>query len=246
MRSSALRRLWSKYGQLVDREAARSSFLLLAAHELRTPVALARGYVDIFQSGAFGELSPAGREALKAMDAKLGEMALLVQEMAETARLQDPEPRLKLEELAAAELVSDAVERVRPLAGPRHRITVDDESRLVRLRGDRGRMLTLLTNLLGNAIKYSPEGGTITVGLRSSRRLLRISVQDEGIGIPPEQLDRLFRPFTRLGQERAKGIAGTGVGLYLCREIARAHAGDLTAESDGKGGSTFVLTLPAM
>jgi signal transduction histidine kinase len=241
----AFRRLYGRYRRLVDREAAKSGFLLLAAHELRAPIALVRGYSEIISSGAFGVLSADGRRALDAMEIKLAEMEQLGQDMAEMARLQDADTALKREELTAGELVAEAVERVRPLAGPAHHIEVDERGTPLRLTGDRRRLLTLLANLIGNAVKYSPEGGAIVITSRGHRRQVTISVRDEGVGIPREQIGRLFRPFSRLLQEGARGIPGTGVGLYLCREIARAHAGDLAAESHGKRGSTFVLTLPA-
>jgi two-component system, OmpR family, sensor histidine kinase VicK len=103
----------------------------------------------------------------------------------------------------------------------------------------------VLTNLVGNAIKYSPSGGQICLQAERRGRLVRIAVRDEGIGIPADQMDRLFRPFSRLGQRAARGIAGTGVGLYLAREIARAHAGDLVVRANDVRGVTFLLTVPA-
>jgi len=243
-RALSVRRVWKDYRAAVDREAVKSSFLLLASHELRTPVALVRGYADILGSGAFGRLSPEGRDALRIMDGKLGEMERLIREMAETARLQAARPGLRLERLAIRDLVGEAVDRARPLAGPEHRIVVDPGPAPVRVSGDRQRMLTVLTNLIGNAIKYSPAGGQVAIGVERRGRLVRIAVRDEGIGIPAEEMDRLFRPFTRLGQGADRHIAGTGVGLFLCREIARAHAGDLVARANPGPGVTFLLTLP--
>jgi signal transduction histidine kinase len=244
-RALRVHRLWSDYRAAVDREAAKSSFLLLASHELRNPVALVRGYADILGSGAFGLLSPEGRDALRIMDGKLREMEQLIQEMAETARLQQGRPHLNVRRMPVRELLEEALDRARPLAGPEHSLVLEPGRASLRIACDRGRMLTVLTNLIGNAIKYSPAGGQVRIGAERRGRLVRIAVRDEGIGIPADQIDRLFRPFSRLGQRAANGIAGTGVGLYLAREIARAHAGDLVVQANAIRGVTFLLTVPA-
>lgn len=238
----AARRLGRDHRRLVERESDKSLFLKLAAHELRAPLALVRGYVDILASGTLGQLSSDGGEALKVVDARLRHMEQLIQEMTEAARLQTGHTLLKRDRLEMRELIREAVDRVRCDARPQHRLTLDLPRTAVWLRADHARMLNVLTNLIGNAIKYSPQGGEVRVSLRLRRRSVRIFVRDEGIGIPPEQIGRLFRPFTRLST--VTGIGGTGLGLYLAREITRAHDGELLAVVNLDSGSTFVLTLP--
>jgi signal transduction histidine kinase len=108
--------------------------------------------------------------------------------------------------------------------------------------GDVFRLEIIIANLLDNAIKYSPKGGDVTAQLSSSGGVARLSVQDHGIGIAPEDIDRLFVRFSRLGS--LHDVPGTGLGLYLARELARLHKGEIVAASKPGEGSEFVLSLP--
>jgi signal transduction histidine kinase len=252
---SALRRIeaWSlvqaartrwlrrEYRRVLELEASKSAFLYLAAHELRTPLAVARGYVDMVQSQTFGSVSQRAREVLRTADTKLDEMNELVSQMTEMARLQQGD-NLRLELLDLRDVVREAMDRTRSSAGSSHHLVTDDPGRPMSVVADRFRVRTILTNLIGNAIKYSPRGGEVRVSVRNSGGSVRVSVSDHGVGIDAAQLDRLFQPFSRLRTQSA--APGLGLGLYVAREIARAHQGELSATSNTDGGSTFVLTLP--
>jgi signal transduction histidine kinase len=241
----AVRTRWLRreYRRILELEASKSAFLYLAAHELRTPLAVARGYVDMVQSQTFGAVSQRAREVLQTADTKLDEMNELVLQMTEMARLQDGN-NLRPELLDLRDVVREAVDRTRSSAGASHHLVTDDPGRPMSVMADRFRVRTVLTNLIGNAIKYSPRGGEVRVSVQNTGGSVRVSVSDHGVGIDAGQLNRLFQPFSRL---RGQGAApGLGLGLYVAREIARAHQGDLTARSNTDGGSTFVLTLPQL
>jgi signal transduction histidine kinase len=133
-------------------------------------------------------------------------------------------------------------------ATTRHKIEVRTEHEQLMAEIDPGRIEQVLTNLVGNAIKYSPQGGPVIVTLweESAARMVGISVQDHGIGIPGSQQAQIFGRFMRADNAVAWGISGTGLGLYLCRELVQRHGGRLWFESAEGAGSTFFLTLPTI
>ena len=118
------------------------------------------------------------------------------------------------------------------------------ELRQPRVLADKGRLQQVLVNLLANAVKFTPQGGTITVSTATGAEAVRVSVADTGIGIPADRLESIFEPFVQLGRNLSSRHEGTGLGLAISRDLARAMGGDLSAESAAGGGSTFTLTLP--
>ena len=136
------------------------------------------------------------------------------------------------------------VETFRPIASD-HRIVLDLARRLRTIDGDPDRLAQALTNLVSNAVKYSPAGGTVTIATRNDGDEVVLSVRDEGIGIAPDDLSRIFDRFERVETGTAGRIPGTGLGLYIVREIVNLHDGRLHVESAPNDGSTFSIALPA-
>ena len=231
-----------EYRRVLDLEASKSAFLYLAAHELRTPLAVARGYIEMVGSGTLNPAGAEAKEVLRRADGKLVEMNELVHQMIEMARLQEGN-QVQLELVDIREIVREAVAHSESLAGTEHHLVAEDPGRPVQVMADRFRFRTVLTNLIDNAIKYSPEGGEVRVTVRNTGESVRVSVSDQGLGIDPKELAQLFQPFVRTRPQPA--TPGLGLGLFLAREIARAHRGDLSANSTPGGGSTFVVTLPS-
>jgi two-component system, OmpR family, sensor histidine kinase MtrB len=144
------------------------------------------------------------------------------------------------------DIARKAVDSVAPMVDGKHRLEVDLPDRRVRVRVDPDRTRTILANLLSNALKYSPEGGSVTVQVRSRAGLARVAVSDEGLGIAQEHMTTLFTRFGRVITPQTEHLKGTGLGLYLARHLARLQGGDITVASvDGKG-STFTLHLPVV
>jgi len=237
-------RLRERHRRLVEREEAKSVLLSLAAHEVRTPLALARGYVEMVRTGTLGQVPGPALEALATVEARLREIDELAAILVEAARMQDAQPRLHLELLDLRDLLREAAERMRTLADARHPVLVDDRCGPVPVVADRMRVRAVLTNLIGNAIKYSPNGGEVRCTVRAEGGWARVRVTDRGVGIDPGRLGELFRPFSRLHADSAPRIKGLGLGLYLSREIAGAHHGQLSAAPNRGSGTTFELRLP--
>jgi signal transduction histidine kinase len=222
-------------------ERVKSEFLRLASHELRGPLGVLGGYVSMMEEGSLG--SDQLRRVLPVLSGKIAEMNRLVDQMLETARLEEGRLRLDNERLDLGRVLAEAVRTVLPMGAPRHDVVVDARGSIP-VVGDAARVLTVLANLVGNAIKYSPHGGQVrcTACVEDGRAVARIA--DEGIGIAAEDLPRLFTRFGRVVTSENSHIAGTGLGLYLARELARMHGGDITVSSRLGAGSTFTFTMP--
>ena len=170
--------------------------------------------------------------ALARIAEKTDEMARLISEMLETARLETLGLELELEPVDLLEIVDNAVLAMRPLMGPNHQFALASTRDDIAAVADKRRLTTMLTNLIDNAIKYSPGGGEIEISCEHDDREATILVRDHGIGINAEQAHLLFTRFGRLVTPETSHIRGTGLGLYLAREIARLHGGDITVKSN--------------
>jgi signal transduction histidine kinase len=228
--------------RVIALEEVKSRFLKLASHELRGPLALVKGYMSMVGEGA---LSPDELQGVMPMlQGRLEQMSGMLNEMLETARLEDDRLELKPERFDMRQAVRAVTAALEPLAGPQHRFNLSLPDHEVPVLADRSRVETIVTNMVDNAIKYSPRGGGIdcTVEVHGGDALL--AVTDHGIGISGDDMGTLFTRFGRITSDATISIPGTGLGLYLSRELARMQHGDLTANSEPGEGSTFVLKLP--
>ncbi|MDQ6883652.1 MAG: HAMP domain-containing histidine kinase [Candidatus Dormibacteraeota bacterium] len=225
-------------------EKTKSQFLNLASHELRSPLGVINGYLSMLEQGSLGQLKDSGVRAIEVLKAKALEMNMLVGQMLEAARLEDGRLALKRDRLDLRQVAREAIEGIKPLVTQRHRLVLDNASDPVPILGDEDRLVTIVTNLLENAIKYSPEGGTIQCTVLQDGGSGAIKVRDEGVGIEAEDMPRLFNRFERIRNRDTSHVGGTGLGLYLSRELARQHGGDVLVDSRPGKGSTFSLTVP--
>lgn len=225
-------------------EKAKSDFLDLASHELRGPLTLARGYTSMIAEGSLGQVSDRIGDVISVIATKLEEMNRLIGQMLDTARLEEERLFLATELMDLRELVSDAMRPMVPLAeGKDQRIDLALPDQPVIVDVDRERLRMVVANLMDNALKYSAAETTVTCTLQIRGAEARLAVADQGPGIDAASLETLFSRFGRIVTPETSSLAGTGLGLYLAREIARRHGGDVVAET-GSAGSTFVLSLP--
>jgi signal transduction histidine kinase len=225
-------------------EKNKTQFLNLASHELRGPLTVVRGYVSMLEGGLLGNLNERGRKAVPVILAKVMEMNALIEQMIEAARLEDGALMLRPEATDLRNVVSAVVDAARPLVEDKYQIRLKCPERPVRVRVDGERIKTIVSNLVGNAIKYSPAGGPVEVELVSRGGIARVIVRDQGVGIAKEDLPVLFTRFGRVSTPETDHLPGTGLGLYLGRQLARLHGGEITVDSDPGRGSTFTLHLP--
>jgi len=238
------RALRGEYRAVREREAAKSDLLKLASHEIRTPLTVVRGYLDLVVTGSLGEIPAAVSDALLTAQAKLREVDEVAGQMTEAARMDSGTGQLRLELIDVGQVAGEARDRMQSLLRSGQRLVLELPDQPVRTQADRFRLRVVLVNLIGNAIKYSPEGGEIRCAVDGGAEEVRVVVADQGIGIAPSQLTEVFQPFRRLATGDRPSTPGLGLGLHVAREIARAHGGDLTAAGNPGGGTAFELTLP--
>jgi signal transduction histidine kinase len=213
-------------------------FITMVTHELRNPLASIKGYAELMQRrGAYSEA------AVDTIVTQAKQLERLIEDLLDVSRLQVGQLKLQPGETDLVALARAAAAQAQTLTHVHTIRVVAPEPPLVG-RWDATRLEQVLQNLLSNAVKYSPDGGEIVVRVEDLPRQARVSVTDQGIGIPPEALPRLFQRFFRTEEAQARGIEGLGLGLHISRALVEAHGGRLWAESLPGQGSTFVFTLP--
>jgi signal transduction histidine kinase len=227
-------------------ERTKTEFLNLASHELRGPITVIRGYLSMLARGSLGEIPEAAQRAVPVLTAKADEMNALVEQMIEAARLEEGRLELSTRRADLRDVARQALEMAEPLADAEHALVLESAEIEIPVMVDVDRISTVIGNLISNAIKYSPGGGQVTCRVSREANVGKIAVTDIGVGIPPDRFDRLFTRFGRIVTPETSHIPGTGLGLYLSRELARLHGGDITATSVLGKGSTFVLAVPLM
>jgi signal transduction histidine kinase len=222
-------------------EQAKSEFLNVASHELRGPMTVIKGYLTMLDAGTLGELSPQAHSVLPLLISKSDEVNWMLEQMVEASRLEEGKLALRKRRLNIVELTCAAVEGVKMLVSG-HELKVVQPTGPVDAEVDPDRFQIVVRNLLINAAKYSPPGTEIKVEVRRDGEAGVVAVTDQGVGISPENQPNLFKRFGRI--ESTRHVEGTGLGLWLSKEIARMHDGDLTVHSELGHGSTFVFTVP--
>ena len=237
---------------LLASEREREQFLSIVSHELRTPLTPLKALAQLVRSrmrraqvqGTELDMESLDRN-LAAIERQVDRMNGLVSDLLSVSRAEKASLSMERVSYDLAVVLREVVQRYvdATLEEGRHVFTVEAPAS-VPARGDQSRIEQLLMNLVGNAVKYSPTGGQVLVALAAHDRTAEIAISDQGIGIPPEEIAKLGHPFVR-GGGRAGTFAGMGVGLYVARIVAEAHAGSLALESDGDGkGTTVRVKLP--
>jgi len=227
--------------RLVELDRMKSELVNVVAHDFRAPLAAILGWAELLE--AEGDVSAEERRARAgAIVGSAGRMASLMDRTLETTRLETGQFAFdfRLVDLAA---------RLREAAAhfptdPPHPLVLDVPEEPLPCWADGERIAEVVENLLSNAVKYSPEGGEVRLAVRRDRETAVVSVSDHGIGIVPEDVGRLFRPFSRLHDRKAEGVEGFGLGLSICERFVRAHGGRFEVRSTPGEGSTFSFTVP--
>ncbi|WP_287154490.1 ATP-binding protein [Candidatus Solincola tengchongensis] len=225
----------------VDR--IRQDFVANVSHELRTPVATVRALVESLLGGALERRETAER-FLHDLDRETSRLSQLVEDLLALSRLEAGETVLRMEEIDLRELVDERLEGKAKLAAE-YGVEMDATScGEMMVTADRRLLATLLDNLLDNAIKYNRPGGRVFVGCRAEEGALVLEVRDTGVGMPPEELPRIFERFYRIDRARSRETGGTGLGLSIVKHIAELHGGTVSVQSEPGEGSAFSVRLP--
>jgi signal transduction histidine kinase len=226
-----------------DLEKAKTEFMNIASHELRGPMTVIKGYLTMLEGGSLGALAPKAMAILPLLIAKADEVNSMVDQMLEAARLEEGRLGLRKRQGDIVELTELAIDSVRPMLA-KHELSVELPPEPIFAEVDAERFQIVVKNLVTNAIKYSAANEPITVSVHRNGNTARVIVVDQGIGIAPEDQAMLFTKFGRIQRESNMHVAGSGLGLWLSREIARMHDGDITVDSTEGKGSTFTFEVP--
>lgn len=223
-------------------ESMRRDFISNVSHELRTPLAALKALTETLTGGAM-EDPPAARRFLERMETEVDALSLMVTELLELSRIESGRVPLNFAPTNPADIVNPAVERL-ALQAERAGLTLQVQipPGLPPVRADAVRMQQVVVNLLHNAIKFTPLGGQLLVSAAQQDRTIRFSLQDSGVGIPAQDLPRIFERFYKVDRSRAS--SGTGLGLAIARHMVEAHGGRISVESEVGKGSTFHFTIP--
>ncbi len=227
-------------------EALKADFIATASHELRTPLAAVYGAAQTLLRHDFA-LDEGGRDRFVSLIAEESErLGRIVNEILLANQLDAGRLDIEAEPFDAVELVERVVEAARAYAPAGVSINRVAPEGLPRVDADRDKVRQVLVNLVENAIKYSPDGGGVEVGVESRDSTVLFYVRDKGLGIPPEEQSRVFEKFYRADPQMRRGVGGTGLGLYICNELVTRMRGRIWVKSSSGEGSTFLFELPAV
>ncbi len=225
---------------------AKSAFLNVAAHELRTPIAVLNGYLSMLADGSLGQAPEQWEKPLGVLMAKTDELEKIVEDLLDASRIDANHMVLETEVVDLRTIVDDAVERARPRA-QLIEATLSESlgSDLVLVDADERRIGRVLDNLINNGMSYSHRPAHVSVELSTEGRRAVVKVKDKGIGIPADLVEAVFERFYRRAGRGPDEVPGVGLGLYISRQVAQHHGGNLVVASSSPGaGSVLVLTLP--
>jgi len=228
-------------------QIVRRDFISNISHELRTPLASLKAVVETMQDGAL-EDPPAAQRFLQRAENEVDVLTQMVEELLELSRIESGQVPFRFRATAVSNLLLGPMDRLRPQAQRKEiEMALDVPANLPPVLADEERVQRVVTNLLHNAVKFTPEGGQVTVQARlhpENIDELVISVSDSGVGITAEDLPRIFERFYKSDRARTRNGGGTGLGLAISRHIVQAHHGRIWVKSSEGKGSTFFFTLP--
>jgi two-component system sensor histidine kinase VicK len=223
-------------------EQRKNDFIAIVSHELKTPLTSMRSYVQLALAKAVQREDTFTQNVLRRAETQTGKMTTLIQDFLNLSRLEEGKMSLNISDFSLSELMEEVLSDALMLS-PSHLIKYEACPEVM-ITADREKIGQVLTNLIGNAIKYSPEGTTVTIQCVLNSGTVEFSVTDEGYGISKVDQSRLFERFYRVDNSRKQHVTGFGIGLYLVSEILKLHEGKVRVQSELSKGSTFSFVLP--
>jgi signal transduction histidine kinase len=224
---------------------AKSEFISVVTHELRLPMTSIKGYTDLMNSGMAGPLNDQQKQFLEVIQRNLRRMSTLISDLSDINRIESGRMKFDFQDFDLREVVADVTDSLRERIDSREQtLTIDIEDKLTAVHADPSRIAQVLSNLMSNANKYTPDGGEITLRAAANGKMATVSVQDNGIGISAENQEKLFTQFFRAEDHAVREQPGWGLGLSIVRKMVEAQNGEISFESEFGKGSTFTFTIP--
>ncbi|MEK7122033.1 MAG: ATP-binding protein [Patescibacteria group bacterium] len=240
------RKLAAANARLKELDKLKSDFVSIASHQLRSPLTVIKGYGSMILEGSFGEISKDVKNAVDKIYQSSERLISFVNDLLDASRIERGKMEYNFEKADIFEIVSSVVEEFQ-LAAKKKGLILELEKEIIQippLKLDANKIRQIILNFIDNAIKYTPRGN-INVNVLKIGERVEIKVKDTGLGIDKKDQEKIFDQFMRINGKDTAGSIGAGLGLYVARQIARAHGGEVFVESEGQGrGSTFILKLP--
>ncbi|MEK7082572.1 MAG: HAMP domain-containing sensor histidine kinase, partial [Patescibacteria group bacterium] len=230
-------------------DQAKSEFISIASHQLRTPLTVIKGYLSLALEGTLGSITAQAKESLGKAAFSTEQLIKLVNELLDLSRIESKTIEYHFAVNDLDKIISEVVDELRPQADKKHIvIKIEVERGMPQFVFDRDKIREVVLNVLHNAVKYTPKGKIVIhaeVIVKSAKKMVRISIKDSGIGIAKEDLQKLFVKFGRSQEAKTIDPSGMGLGLFFVKKVAQDHGGTAWVESEGLGkGSMFVVEIP--
>lgn len=223
----------------------KTELISIVSHELRSPLTSIKGYVDLMQSGDFGKVPGEMESYLEVISDNANRLSALIEDMLDLSRIESGKLSMNFGKVDLQFLCDSVYLTMKPQAEQKKQTLIRNVETGLSVSGDVERLRQALTNLVSNAVKYTPDGGEIRIDAIQQHGEVWIQVIDNGYGIPEDQQPKLFQKFYRAKTRKTQHIGGTGLGLCITKSIAELHNGTITFTSEVDKGSTFIFTLPA-
>ncbi len=238
-------RVTSDVSTIKNIEQMKNDFVSIASHELRTPLGVINGYLNLFLNGQLGTITQDQRTFIERIFHSSTDMSTLVEDLLNISRIEAGRLEVSVQSFDLDKLIQEVIGHLEPRYQAKSiRIRYKASPELIRLRADRNKLERALTNIIDNAIKYTYDGGTITIATQIKNDTVAVTIKDSGVGIKPEHIGHIFEKFYRENNPLSIKEGGSGLGLYISRKLVELHGGTITAASQPPHGSTFTLTLP--
>ena len=237
------------FEEVQQANTAKTEFISFVSHELKQPMTAIKGYADLLVKGVGGPLNAQQSQFIHVVRRNVERMDRLVHDLLDVSRIEAGRLKLEFDVVDPHEIVREAIQAYeQAIADKQQQLKVIVPESLPSITGDRARLIQVLTNLISNATKYTPEGGHITVQVDTMHEgdtdVVRWQICDDGIGISPAEMPRLFTKYFRSQQEAVRSVQGTGLGLAISRSLVELHGGQMTVQSELGKGSCFNFTIP--
>jgi PAS domain S-box-containing protein len=238
-------RLKKQAEKLREIDIAKEEFSSMVTHELKTPLVPIQGYCEMLLKGMLGELSEKQKEKIQIIYRNATRLLHLIQDILDAHKLEMGKMKFDMSDASAQVMIEQCISAFKPLADSKKVALVDGTNAALMLKCDERRILQVLNNLVSNALKFVPEqGGIVVISATKHNSSVMFSVRDNGIGIPKEKHQNLFRKFYQLDTSLRRTANGTGLGLAISKAIVEAHKGNMWLESEKEKGATFYFSIP--
>ena len=237
---------FSMIDDISDRKAVeqmKSEFVSIASHEMRTPLTSIHGVLELIRGGRLAELSTSGKTMVEMASRNSERLVRLVNDILDLERMDSGRDAIEKQPCNSTDVIQQAVDTLRSIADEAQ-ISLETVAQSIEFQADRDRIIQTLTNLIGNAIKFSPADSQVEIACQLQNHNVLFTVKDWGRGIPPDKLETIFERFEQVDASDSRKKGGTGLGLSICRHIIELHHGKIWAESVFGEGSTFYFSLP--